>query len=58
MVVRLALILFTPSFLVGVFIIQLFLQVVHAFRCAWLECCIEFSSIRRAWRRKSFNIEE
>lgn len=58
MPVRLFLIIFTPPFMVAVFVLELWSEVKRAPWYAWNECRIQFTQIRRAWRAKSFNIEE
>lgn len=56
--VRLFLIIFTPPFMVAVFLWELWSEAKRAPWYAWNECGIQFEIIRRAWRAKSFNIEE
>lgn len=58
MLVRFFLIIFTPPFMVAVFFSTLWREVKGAPWFAWNECCIQLDIIRRAWRAKSFNIEE
>ncbi len=58
MLVRLFLIVFTPPFMVWIFVSELWKEVKRAPWYAWNGCCIEFEPIRRAWRTKSIKIED
>jgi hypothetical protein len=53
MLVRLFLIVFTPPFMVWVFVAELWSEAKRAPYYAWLECRIEFDAVRRAWRTKT-----
>lgn len=53
MLVRLFLIIFTPPFMVWVFVAELWREVKQAPWYAWTECRIEFDAVRRAWRTKT-----
>lgn len=57
MIARLFIILLTPPFMVFVFVVILIEQIGAAFRQAWIQCGIEFESVKRSWRAKSLKPE-
>lgn len=57
MIARLFIILLTPPFMVFVFFVVLIEQIGAALRQTWIQCGIEFESIKRSWRAKSLKSE-